>query len=162
MLHNTSSTAVARHFQVNDLVLVYFPRSSFTGNTKFISSWTGPWRVHEILGDVTYLLEPKDGVHQRRSVVHVDRIKPFLGENPFKQGREPVEISSEPEKSSTDDQPAISIGNPTYAQVASRTPSVVSTPNGAASPALTRLQARQASRTVPEYPRVPAKPIEYQ
>jgi transposase InsO family protein len=61
-------------FQVGDNVLVYFPRSHFSGNSKFERQWTSGWTVIERLGNLTYRLRPT----KRRGMpttVHVDRMK---------------------------------------------------------------------------------------
>jgi transposase InsO family protein/ribonuclease HI len=181
MIRNSEATAKTKHFNIGDMVLVYFPsKTTPNSNAKFISSWTGPWKVLEILGKTTYLLQPVDHIHKHNSVVHVDRIKSFVPKDSLKQGRSPTDFNSSPSviPSADDDKPALSVNSDlTYAQVCARSGSSTSVQpsNGASSPVrgstssseapptpvLTRLQARQKSATVPEYPYVAPKPLEY-
>jgi predicted aspartyl protease len=160
MIKQSSSTAVPRSFALDDLVLVHFPRESFSGNTKFVSQWTGPWRIQKILGPVTYLVTPCDNVHKRPSVVHVDRIKKFYSNFSSEKERGSNGSNNVSQKVLSDDTPALSVNpglkpsSPAHSEPQSdRTPPP--------SPVLTRAQARQASLTVPNLPWVAPKAIEY-
>ena len=57
----------SRQFQVGDLVLRLLKSSKPSAHTKLGAKWEGPYRVKEIVGPGSYILEHIDG----RSIPHV-------------------------------------------------------------------------------------------
>jgi hypothetical protein len=73
-------------FNINDLVMVYWPIPKRGYTQKLLPKWKGPYRVMSRLGSVTYrvlLNTSKDGV-ENTLVVHVQRMKlyhPWVSKN---------------------------------------------------------------------------------
>ena len=73
-LASSNKTAVEKHFQEGEKVLVYYPPSHFGGNKKFAQKWTDGYAVSRKIGANTYLLKSEEK-GKRPTVVHADRMK---------------------------------------------------------------------------------------
>jgi len=65
-----------RKFQLNDDVMVHYPRSAAPpgGNAKFLTPWRDNWYVHQRLGPDTYWVRER-GKRTQGSIVHAVRLK---------------------------------------------------------------------------------------
>ena len=64
-------------FQIGDLVWLYNPvKKTNRGSRKLYRPWQGPFKIIEIVNEVTYRVQQVSRPH-RKSVVHFDRLKPF-------------------------------------------------------------------------------------
>jgi RNase H-like domain found in reverse transcriptase/Reverse transcriptase (RNA-dependent DNA polymerase)/Integrase zinc binding domain/Integrase core domain/gag-polyprotein putative aspartyl protease len=62
------------HFDINEEILLYFPRSHFSGNSKFSQAWVDGYYIEKQLGPFTYLLNSREP-GKRRTTAHANRIK---------------------------------------------------------------------------------------
>jgi hypothetical protein len=66
-------------YQVGDLIYYYNPRRSKGFQEKWQKKFTGPFEVIKILGPVNLLI--RRSPRARPFVVHIDKVKPFIGED---------------------------------------------------------------------------------
>lgn len=68
-------SAKVRHYVINDQVYYRNPNPNFRPPHKFVSSWSGPFTVIQVLGDVTVRI--RENSTRLTHVVHTDTLKPW-------------------------------------------------------------------------------------
>lgn len=81
-----------RELEVGECVFLHVPITKLGHCKKFHRPWTGPYEVIRKISPVTYELQLGSG---RKVVVHINRLKPAIGDRPTELGREEEESGDE-------------------------------------------------------------------
>jgi hypothetical protein len=64
-------------YKTGDMVLEYRSDLQFVHGDKFRSKWTGPFFIHRVLGNGSYILRTNNGEVLNNRPVHGNRLKPY-------------------------------------------------------------------------------------